>query len=117
MLKMKIPKEITIGKKKYKIQLARFVDFFNSGVHGNINYSDGILKIKDTGDERNTEDLFFHELAHGILKELEFNYPKVAWLRNDEVFTQELGLLLRKSFLELLEKQKTGKKMTTSSDT
>jgi hypothetical protein len=37
---------------------------------------------------------------------MEFNYPQITKFRNDEQFTQELGLNLRKLFLDLLEKQK-----------
>lgn len=51
------------------------------------------------------EDTFFHEMAHGILKEMEFNYPQITKFRSDENFTQELGLCLRKLFLHLLEEQ------------
>ena len=53
-------------------------------------------------DKRITEDTFFHEIAHGILKELEFNYPKMSSFRNNESFVQEMGLTLRKTFIDLL---------------
>ena len=103
---MDIPKQITIGEKTYRVKIKQFVDLFNKNINGNINYSGGMLKIKKSSDIRVMEEVFFHELAHGIMKEMEFNYPKITKFRNDEVFTQELGLILRKMFLELLEKQK-----------
>ena len=103
---MKIPKWVIIGETTYRVKIKRFVDFFNSNIQGNINYSNDVLKIKKGSDNRIMEDVFFHEIAHGILKDMEFNYPQITKFRNDEQFTQELGLNLRKLFLDLLEKQK-----------
>ena len=103
---MIIPDKITIGVKEYRVKRLRFIELFNSNIQGQICYGEGVLKIKNVGDERATEEVFFHELAHGILHEMEFNYPQITKFRNDEQFTQELGLVLRKTFLELIEGQK-----------
>jgi hypothetical protein len=100
---MKIPSKISIGEITYRIKIRRFVNFFNSDIHGSINYGDAIIKLKQQSSDRTTEDIFFHELAHGILKEIEYNYPQIVKFRNDEKFVQEMGLTLRKSFLDLLE--------------
>ena len=103
---MNIPNKITIGMKEYSIKIKYFVDLFHSNVYGNINYMDGVMKIKKVDDERAMEDTFFHEIAHGLMKEMEFNYPQMVKFRNDEKFIQELGLHLRNTFMELLRKQK-----------
>ncbi len=41
----------------------------------------------------------------GVLKEMEFNYPKMSKFRSDDTFVQELGLVLRNTFIDLLKKQ------------
>lgn len=56
-------------------------------------------------DKRINEDIFFHEISHGVIKELEYNHPRIAVFRTNEAFVQEMGLILRKTFLELLESQ------------
>ena len=105
---MKIPSNLKIGATIYKIIVKRFIKFSNPNIAGNINYNKRLITIKKTTDQRATEDIFFHELAHGLLKEMEFNYPAVTKFRHDELFTQELGLNLRKMFLELLRNQEFG---------
>ena len=44
-------------------------------------------------------------MVHGILREMEFNYPQLTKFRTDEEFVQELGLCLRKVFFDLLKEQ------------
>lgn len=103
---MKIPKKIKIGEHFYDVNRVRIVDWRNSNVTGQINYATKKMKLKNCKkDKRITQDTFFHEVTHGILKELEFNYPKILKFRNDEKFVQEFGLTLRKTFLDLLESQ------------
>ena len=104
---MIIPKKIKIGETNYNIKFKRVVDWTNKKVTGEINYGEGIMKIKNhkQGDKFK-EDIFFHEMAHGVLKELEFNHPKISKFRCDELFVQEMGLTLRKTFLDLLKSQK-----------
>lgn len=103
---MKIPEKVKIGKYDYNIKKVRIIDWKNIGVVGQINYSNKLIKLKMCKkDHRMNEDVFFHEVAHGILKELEFNHPKMSKFRNDEDFVQELGLILRKTFIDLLKKQ------------
>ncbi len=97
---MKIPKKIKIGNKEYNIKKTNF--YFNDTLGGQINYNTDTIKIKNGNQEEIT---FFHEIAHGILKELEFNYPKMVAFRNNESFTHELGLTLMSTFLDLLKKQ------------
>jgi hypothetical protein len=75
-------------------------------VAGQINYTTGEILVKDILRGKEMESTFFHEIAHGILKELEFNYPNVHILRNNEEFTHELGLNLRQIFLQLLDEQR-----------
>lgn len=104
---MKIPKKLLIGDRLYRIKnKLMFVNLFDSDISGNINYNTNIMKIKKVKDNKTEEDIFFHEVTHGILKELEFNHPKIVKFRNDEEFVQEMGLILRKIFLDLMEKQK-----------
>lgn len=102
---MIIPKTIKIGETDYKISESLFL-FREKSLCGEITYHRKKMKIRLNQTNRGKEDTFFHEVAHGILKELEFNYPKITLLRNDEDFVQELGLLMRKTFLDLMEKQK-----------
>lgn len=101
---MNFPKEIKIGDKEYKVKEKRYL--FQYGVGGNIDYHRGVGGIRKGIKGKYKEEVFFHEIAHGVLKDLEFNYPKVSAFRNDEKFVQEMGLILRKTFLDLLSKQK-----------
>lgn len=107
---MKIPKKLKIGEHYYDVKKVRIVDWKDSSIAGQISYGDKKMRLKVfEKDHRVTEDTFFHEIAHGLLKELEFNHPKISKFRNDEVFVQEMGLTLRKTFLDLLESQEVGK--------
>lgn len=101
---MKIPKEILIGDTMYKIKLKNYY-FSDNSLGGNINYNNSIMGIRKSLKGKFKEDTFFHEVAHGILKELEFNHPKIHSFRNNENFVQEMGLILRKTFIDLLKKQ------------
>lgn len=105
-MKLIIPKKIRIGGTDYKISQPWRVDWRNSHVSGQINYDSEEIKLKKGVAERSKEDTFFHEIAHGVLKEMEFNYPRINKFRMNEGFVQELGLVLRKTFLDLLKKQK-----------
>lgn len=98
----KLPKTIKIGESNYKIKIVKIIDLSNNVV-GQINHFTKTIKIKLGKDERLNEETFFHELTHGMLKELEFNYPKVSNLRCNEKFVQEMGLTLRTMFLSLKE--------------
>lgn len=102
---MIIPDRLRIGNKEYKIRFKNIVDWTDSNVSGQINYSNSKLIIKRKQDDRDIESTLFHEIAHGVLKELEFNHPKISSFRNDEVFVNEMGLTLRKTFLDLMKKQ------------
>jgi len=104
--KMIIPKKLTIGNTKYIIKQKRIISWKDNDVVGNINYHTRIIKLRKKDHIKAKQDTFFHEIAHGIFKELEFNYPKISKFRMDEKFTQEFGLTLRKTFLNLLESQK-----------
>ncbi len=103
-IKMEIPKKIKIGEKEYKVYEKRY--YFNDSLGGQINYNLNTLGIRKNLDDRDKQVTFFHEVSHGILKELEFNHPKITTFRNNEDFVQEMGLILRKMFLDLLKKQK-----------
>ena len=107
--KMKIPTKIKIGEYEYNIKKCWKVDWLNRNIIGQINYGRKELKLEIFEDKRINEDNFFHEIAHGILKELEFNHPQISKFRNDESFVQEMGLNLRKTFLDLLKKQEVEK--------
>ena len=99
---MKIPRTILIGNSDYKIIRKDWV--FNKVLGGEINYDAKTIKIRK-GDKGIMEDTFFHEMAHGVMKEMEYNYPQVTKYRNDDDFIQELGLTLRKTFKSLLDNQ------------
>ena len=106
---MKIPKKLTIGESCYNIKQVRRIDW-SSTVVGQINYHTKKIKIRmNKKDDKLNEETFFHEIAHGILKELEFNTPKITRFRQDESFIHEMGLMLRNTFLELLDKQEKEK--------
>lgn len=101
---MKIPTKIKIGETEYKVNEKKF--YFNDLTGGSINFNLSKIVIRKTlPSKKEREAVFFHEIAHGILKELEFNHPKISPFRSNEVFVQELGLVLRKTFLDLFEKQ------------
>lgn len=108
---MRIPEKVKIGEHYYNIRRVRIVDWKNSGIVGQINYGVKEMKLKMfEKDDRVNQDTFFHEVAHGILKELEFNHPQISKFRNDEIFVQEFGLTLRKTFLDLLKNQEEDKR-------
>jgi len=104
---VKIPKKVRIGNHYYNIKKVRVVDWKNKDVAGDINYGIKRVRLKKFKDERMNQEIFFHEVAHGILKELEFNYPQIIKFRNDEIFVQELGLTLRKTVIDLLNNQRS----------
>lgn len=101
---MKIPQKIKIGNTEYKVKKKNY--YFNKTLGGQINYNLRTMYIRKSGIKVDEEENFFHEIAHGTCKELEFNYPKIVAFRNNESFIQELGIVLRKTFLDLLKKQK-----------
>jgi hypothetical protein len=105
---MKIPKKIKIGGTEYRVKEKRLINW-NSNISGQIRYGSNTLILKKSASERAEQDSFFHEIAHGILREMAYNYPKITKFQNDEDFVQELGLVLRKTFLDLLSKNKEEK--------
>jgi hypothetical protein len=100
---MIIPKKIMIGETEYKVKKKTLL--FPTNLGGQINYFHQKLTIRKGGSERNEEDIFFHEIAHGILKEIEYNHPSITKFRNDEQFVQEMGLIMRKTFKSLISQQ------------
>lgn len=104
---MKIPNKIKIGERDYKIKEKRLIDW-DKKVSGQIQYGSNTLILKKNANERAKQDAFFHEIAHAILKEMSFNYPKITKFQDDESFVQEMGLVLRKTFLDLLKAQNQG---------
>jgi hypothetical protein len=105
---MRIPKRILIGQHYYNISKCWLIDW-KRDLAGQINYITKELKLLKNTDDKEIEGTFFHEVAHGLLRELEFNYPKITAYRHDEKFVQELGLNLRKTFLDLLNNQEAKK--------
>ena len=104
---MKYPKELYIGNHLYKFKVVRFIEkmiFKKNNIAANINYQESIIKTTEFSNEKENQATFFHELAHGILREMEFNHPKIIKFRNDEKFTDELGMVLRKTFIDLQKK-------------
>ena len=102
--RIKIPETLRIGGTIYKIKRKRTIGF-DSNIGGNINYNTDTMSMRKKMNPKTTESVFFHEVAHGVLKEMEFNFPKMSTFRNDETFVQELGLVLRNTFIDLLNKQ------------
>ena len=100
---IKIPKKILIGNTEYTIKHKHFL--FDKNLGGNINYSSQRLNIKKSNNQKVKETTFFHEIAHGLIKELEYNHPKLSLFRNNEELVHEMGLVLRKTFIDLMEKQ------------
>lgn len=104
---MKYPKTINIGNKVYKIKVLKFLErfwFLKHNMAANINYKDNLIKTVEFDDPKENEANLFHEITHGILREMEFNHPGIITYRNNEVFVEELGLALRKTFIDLHEK-------------
>ena len=79
---MKIPKEITIGRKTYMVQTND--NLLNGRLMGQIDYANDVMKIvthatykRKNGtevhvkfSEQEIADTFWHELTHGILHEM-----------------------------------------------
>lgn len=102
---MKIPHKILIGESLYQVKQTKFISMSKESIVALINYDKKLIKLKSIKDTRLLEDHFFHEVSHGLLKELEFNHPKISNFRTNEAFIQELGLTLRITFLDLLKSQ------------
>ena len=100
---MNLPKKLMIGQNEYKISKSHFV--FNRNLAGLINYHTKEILIRKTDNDRDLSENLFHEIAHGLFKELEYNHPKITSFRNNEEFIQETGLLLRKIYLQLLKEK------------
>ena len=113
---MKIPSSIKIGNKEYAIKEVKIVNFFNT-LNPLRLFKDGGTIIgqicKDNKDIRLQKDLkpkkkkmvFFHELAHGIMWEMEKSHPQVSAWRDDEVFTDKFGRMLSRTFDNLMKSQ------------
>jgi hypothetical protein len=94
---MKIPKELTIGRKTYKVQMLD--NLINGKQMGQIDYSNYVMQIvthatykRSNGtevhikfSEEEVHDTFWHELTHGILHEM--NHP----LRDNESFVTKFA--------------------------
>ena len=104
IFKMKIPDKIKIGNRDFKVKIKRLINWDNN-ISGQIRHGDAKLILAKNLSGKRLEDTFFHEISHGLFKEMEFNYPQMVKFRNDETFIQEFGLLLRNTFLDLLKKQ------------
>lgn len=98
---MKIPNKVMIGEYYYSVKQVQLIDWDRS-IGGQINYNTKTIKLKPGVDKKITESTFFHEIAHGLLKELEYNHPKITAFRSNETFVEEMGLQLRKTFVDLL---------------
>lgn len=98
--RMKIPKTIQIHNRILRVRRPHML-FRNRA--GSFDILTGIIyvrrQLKDYPDLESIS--FFHELSHGILLNLCSNNPSASNLVNDELFVNELGLNIRKVFLDL----------------
>lgn len=104
---MKYPQDINIGDKRYKIKIVRYLErflFLRNNIAANINYKTGVIKTVIFNDSKEDEANFFHEIAHGMLREMEFNHPKIITFRKNEKFIEEFALVLRKTIIDLNNK-------------
>lgn len=56
---MKIPKRVKIGDSTYNIKMQRFIAFLNPAVSGQIDYHNGVVKIKKPLITEQWKILFF----------------------------------------------------------
>ena len=98
--KMKIPKTIEINNRILRVRRPKML-FRNQA--GTFNLLSGVISIRrQLKDFPFIESIsFFHELSHAILLNLSSNHPIASNLVNDEPFCNELGLNIRKIFLDL----------------
>ena len=63
---MKIPNEVKIGWKKYKVALAN--EALNSGetLYGQIDYDRQTITLRQSNTEEQNEETLIHEVLHGI---------------------------------------------------
>ena len=104
---MKIPKKVKIGNETFKIKVKRFM---KKNLYGSICQCKKVIKINKNNSTRELEATFFHEIVHGLLKEMSFNYPFLKNKRFDEDFVEEMGLLMRNIYLDLLKKDESSLK-------
>ena len=100
---MKLPETVRIGQKVYTVGEKRYV--FDKNLGGSINYNVDTISIRKGMPEREVEATFFHEIAHGVLHELEFTHPQITSFRSNETFVQEMGLMMRQIFQQLVHEQ------------
>ena len=63
---MKIPREVKIGWKKYKVALAN--EALNSGevLYGQIDYDRQTITLRQSNTDEQNEETLIHEVLHGI---------------------------------------------------
>jgi len=100
---MKIPKEITIGKIKFKIK--RIFNWLGFRRYGRFNPLKKDISIKRMLKKHPDweKKVFFHELSHGIIDDMETNWPSISKFRSDEDFIMELGMHMKKIYEDLFE--------------
>ena len=106
----RIPEEVRIGNSHYKVIQHKIVtsnfgfdallNLIKGQVRlGQINFNNKEIKIKKDG--YNKRKTFLHEVAHGIMYEMEKRYPKASAWNNDEAFMGRLGIVLDKTLTDL----------------
>ena len=110
---MIIPKTIKIGSTKYKVSLVKVVDYMEmikmrfrkekGIIFGRIDGQE--IRIKKDLNNKHQKETFFHEMAHGIMWEMERSHPKVWAWRKDEAFICKLGSVLSRTFSNLMKSQ------------
>lgn len=95
---MKIPKSITVGKKKYTVK--QIPKMSSKGAMGAINYRDNHIFIATHSNVRDVRfkreeiyDTFWHELTHAILKDMNTD------LESNEYFVSNFSKRLTEAIL------------------
>jgi hypothetical protein len=90
----KIPKQLYLGAQKINVNKVKQITGEEKNILGFAFYSEGKIELKDDPDCSNDykEYIFFHELTHHIL-----NQMQEEKLRQDEKFISRFAILLHQA--------------------
>lgn len=71
---IELPEEIVIGGITYSVSLHPHEAMLDGDLEGDINYKNARLRIQAGMNPEHTQQIFFHEICHGLAVEGEYNF-------------------------------------------
>lgn len=91
---MKIPKKIKIGNITYDVKFDNFEDEPDALGFHDITTKGGVIKLNKTLKGEILENVFFHELCHGILYQIGGDH-------DNELLVQSMANMVQQTFEQL----------------